>query len=104
MFEQIGPMHVRSSLGFEVKCWRRATQLYLEYREGDHVLRYDNTLNLTGAMFPILPGCFGQWLPPFANEELGKEKQKRLIENVASALDFLGISTEVWKTGECLNG
>ena len=98
MFEKVGPMHVRSSWGFEVKWWNRATQIYVEYREGDRVLRYDNTQNAIGLGYPLLsimPKYIQRWLPPFADEKLGSREKKRIIENMAAALDFMGVSTNV---------
>lgn len=98
MFEQLGRYHVQSSWGFEVKFWTQATQMYVEYREGDHVLRYDNTRNASvgkEAIFTILPDYIDRWLPPFLNEDIARSKKKTIIENMASALDFLGISTNV---------
>ena len=53
MFEKVGLMHVRSSWGFEVKWWRRATQIYVEYRDGDHVMHFDNTQNATALGYPL---------------------------------------------------
>lgn len=91
-------MHVRSSWGFEVKWWNRATQIYVEYREGDRVLRYDNTQNATGfgyPLFSIMPRYIQHWLPPFADETLGNREKKRIIDNMAAALDFMGVSTNV---------
>jgi hypothetical protein len=98
MFEKIDPMHVRSSWGFEVKWWRSATQIYVEYREGDHVLRYDNTQNATELGYPlfsIMPKYVQHWLPPFKDESIGHRERKRIIENMAAALDFMGVSTNV---------
>ena len=98
MFEKLGPTHVRTSWGFEVKWRRSATQIYVEYREGDHVLRYDNTPNATawgGPLFSILPDYVDHWLQPFASETIEPRKKKNVIENMAAALDFLGVSTNV---------
>ena len=98
MFEKVGPMHVRSSWGFEVKCWKRATQIYVEYREGDHILHYDNTQNATELGYPlfsIMPSYMQYWLPPFAHGKIGQREKKRIIENMAAALDFMGLSANV---------
>ena len=94
MFEKVDPMHVRSSWGDEVKWWRRATQIYVEYPEGDHVMHFDNTQNATALGYPlfsIIPNYVQHWLPPFADEEIGR----RIIENMAAALEFMGVSTKV---------
>src|SRR5579864_5291244 len=98
MFEKVGLMHVRSSWGFEVKWWRRATQIYVEYRDGDHVMHFDNTQNATALGYPlfsIMPNYVQHWLPPFADEEIGGREKKKIIENMAAALDFMGVSTNV---------
>ena len=98
MFEKVNLQHVRSSWGFEVKWWNRATQIYVEYREDDDILLYDNTQNATGLGYPLLsimPDYIQHWLPPFADETVGLGDKKRIIENMAAALDFMGVSTNV---------
>jgi hypothetical protein len=97
MFDRVGPDHVRSSWGFEVLVHRVATQIYVEYREGDHIIRFDNTMNamdLGYPLFTLLPKSIARWAAPFENELLSEEKRKQIIENLAAALDYLGITTD----------
>ena len=95
MFEKIGPNHVRSSWGFEVFVRTAATQIYVEYREGEHVLRFDNTRNASGSpMFTFRPKYIIRWSPPFEAELLGQQKRKQVIENMAAALDYMGITSD----------
>ena len=95
MFEKIGPNRVRSSWGFEVSVRSRATQIYVEYRAGDHVIRFDNTMNALGYPgFTFRPKHITHWAPPFESELLGPEKRKLVIENMAAALDFLGVTSD----------
>jgi hypothetical protein len=124
MFEKIGPNHVRSSWGFDVSVRRHATQIYVEYREDGHVIRFDNTMNAVSLGYPeftFRPTHITRWAPPFEGELLGQEKRKRVIENMAAALDYLGITSNaldeqanlvgrfgsrgwVWKDEKWLNG
>ncbi len=122
MFEKIGPNHVRSSSGFEVSVRSHATQIYVEYREGDHVIRFDNTMNALGyPAFTFRPQHITHWAPPFESELLDKEKRKLVVENMAAALDYLGVTCDardeqasvigdlgskgwVWKDEKWLNG
>ncbi len=97
MFEKIGPEHVRSSLGFEVCVRHVATQIYVEYREGDRVVRFDNTMNVVSLGYPLFtfrPKYITHWAPPFEGERLDQEKRKQVIENLAAALDYLGITSD----------
>jgi hypothetical protein len=93
MFEKIGPNHIRSSWGFEVSVKSHATQIYVEYREDDHVIRFDNTRNAGCPLFTFRPKYITRWAPPFERELLGQDKRKRIIENMAAALDYLGITS-----------
>jgi hypothetical protein len=95
MFQKIGPNHVRSSWGFEVSVQSRATQIYVEYREHDHVIRFDNTINAPGyPAFTFRPKHITRWAPPFESELLPPEKRKQVIENMAAALDYMGITSD----------
>ena len=83
MFEKIGPNHVRSSWGFEVSVRRHATQIYVEYREDGHVIRFDNTMNTVSLGYPeftFRPTHITRWAPPFEGELLGQEKRKRVMK------------------------
>ena len=120
MFEKISARHVRSSLGFEVSFRTAATQIYVEYREDGHVVRFDNTRNAGDPPFTFRPKYVTRWASPFEKELLEREKRKQVIENMAAALDYLGISSDardergnvigqfgpqdwVWKSEEWLN-
>jgi hypothetical protein len=97
VFEKIGPKHVRSSWGFDVSIRHVATQIYVEYRENDHVIRIDNTMNAVSLGYPLFtfrPKYITHWAPPFESELLGQEKRKQVIENLAAALDYLGITSD----------
>jgi len=93
MFEKIGPNHVRSSWGFEVSVRRQATQIYIEYREDDHVVRFDNTMNVGSPSFTFRPKHITRWAPPYERELLDQNKRKQIVENMAAALDYLGITS-----------
>jgi hypothetical protein len=95
VFQKIDRQHVRSSWGFEVSFRTAATQIYVEYREDDHVIRFDNTRNAPGhPVFTFRPKHITHWSPPFEKELLGREKRKWVIENMAAALDYLGITSD----------
>ena len=95
MFEKIGRQHVRSSWGFEVAFRTAATQIYVEYREEGRVVRFDNTRNASGyPVFTFRPKYLTHWAPPFEKEPIGREKRKKIIENMAAALDYLGVSSD----------
>jgi hypothetical protein len=97
MFEKIGPNHVRSSWGFEVSVRREATQIYVEYREGNRVVLFDNTMNVASLGYPLFtlrPKYIAHWAPPFDGELLDQEKRKLIIGNLAVALDFMGITSD----------
>jgi len=94
MFEKIVPNAVRSSWGFEVSVRQRATQIYVEYREGDRVVRFDNTMYVGRPAFTFRPKYITRWAPPFDRELLSREKRKQVIENMAAALDYMGIATD----------
>jgi len=94
MFEKIGTQHVRSSWGFEVSFRTVATQVYVEYREDSHVIRLDNTRNAGCPQFTFRPKNITHWASPFEKELLVQEKRKRIIENMAAALDYLGITSD----------
>jgi hypothetical protein len=95
VFEKISPRHVRSSLGFEVSFRTAATQIYVEYREDGHVVRFDNTRNAPGyPLFTFRPKYISHWASPLEKELLGREKRKQVIENMAAALDYLGITSD----------
>jgi hypothetical protein len=96
MFEEIGKNRVRSSWGFEVSVRTNATQIYAAYREGDHSVQFDNTRNTTNLGYPAFsfrPEHIKHWAPPFEEESLVSGKRKRIIEDMAAALDFMGISS-----------
>jgi hypothetical protein len=93
MFEKIGLNHVRSSWGFEVSVRRSATQIYVEYREGRYVILFDNTMNLGEPQFTFRPKYITHWASPFEKELLGSAKRKQVIENMAAALDYIGITS-----------
>lgn len=123
MFERTGPNQVRSSWGFEVSVRRQATQIYVQYREDDHIVRFDNTMNAVLLGYPeftFRPKHITRWAPPFENEMMGKDKRKQVVENMAAALDYLGVTSDaldeqanpiggfgpkgwVWKDEEWLN-
>lgn len=97
MFERIGPNHVRSSWGFDVSARPEATQIYVEYREGNRAVRFDNTMNLVSLGYPLFtlrPKYITQWAPPFERELLSPETRKQVLENLAAALDFMGITCD----------
>ena len=94
MFERIGPQHVRSSWGFEVSFRTAATQIYVEYQEDGREIRFDNTRNAGNPLFTFHPKRITRWASPFEKESLGPDKRKQIIENMASALDYLGITSD----------
>jgi hypothetical protein len=95
MFERIGPERVRSSWGFEVSFRTAATQIYVEYHEEGRVIRFDNTRNAPGyPLFTFRPKRITCWASPFEKESLGPDKRKQIIENMAAALDYLGITSD----------
>ena len=58
---------------------------------------FDNTMNamdLGYPLFTLLPKSIARWAAPFENELLSEEKRKQIIENLAAALDYLGITTD----------
>jgi hypothetical protein len=74
-----------------------ASQVYVEYREGEHVLRFDNTVNAVSLGYPLFtfrPKYITHWDPPFEGELIDQGKRKQVIENLAAALDYLGITTD----------
>ncbi len=95
MFENIDRYHVRSSRGFEVSVRSAATQIYVEYQENDHIAYFDNTMNAPGyPRFTFRPKEITHWAPPFEKEPLEWEKRKQIIQNMAAALDYLGITCD----------
>jgi len=97
VFEKIGPNHVRSSWGFEVSVRWNTPQIYVEYLEGDRIVRFDNTMNAVSLGYPLFnlrPKYITHWAAPFERELLSPEKRKQVIENLAAALDFMGITSD----------
>jgi hypothetical protein len=93
VFEKISKNRVRSSWGFEVSFQTEATQIYVEYCEGDHKVRFDNTRNVDQPVFSFRPKYIERWAPPFEGEPLTPQKRKKVIEDMAAALDFMGVSS-----------
>ena len=97
MLEKIGANEVRSSWGFEVSVRQQGTQVYVEYREGNHIVRFDNTMNAVSLGYPVFtfrPKYITRWAAPFEGEVLDQEKRKQVIENMAAALEYMGITSD----------
>jgi len=99
MFEKISDNHVRSSWGFEVKARLTRGRVEIEYAEGERRLKYDDRQNISdaAARFSIILSdrTFARWLPPHNSELIDAAKRKQITENIASALDFMSVTTNV---------
>ena len=53
-----------------------------------------NAASLGYPLFTLRPKYIAHWAPPFDGELLDQEKRKLIIENLAGALDFMGITSD----------
>jgi len=91
-----GPRTVTSILGFEVD---ETFPYHLEYREGDHVFRFQAELtNLQSRADTMVYDTTkdGHWQPPFEQEPLDEATRHRILVRVSAALALLNI-TPAWE-------
>lgn len=90
ILERHGSRSVLSSLGFEV---HEAFPRELEYREGDHVLRFSAAADREGESSVILFEGRGtdHWQAPHAREQVSDAKKHQVLVRVTAALTLLGI-------------
>jgi len=88
---KVGPNKVQSDQGF---VFSMPTPFQLHYVEGDHEVIIPGEL-LTGRTELLVSGStIREWLKPRDANGINEEDRKRIIANVAAALEVLGIRYE----------
>ena len=90
MFRRAGSRSALHPEGYEV---REHLPSFVEYREGDHVLRFGGELTGRKSVYDIILYPPRSWQPPFEGEGLPPDRLATVIERVSAGLQILGIRT-----------